>query len=542
VPLDEVVVRGNDERVQENMSQTNNRFAQGVLDTMGSAQGYMMDKLTGKQQLPSEAWGFQQPGGWFDNASSFGKNLSNFGMDATLDPLNAFGVGIADDLLRISGRSVGKRAASEQLLQNQNLPRSLNELTKTGFRNDPYFHFDNFFDKKSQIVEKLTTEEGLKRLRNLKLNNPHLQNLGVSEYDMIDNFNNTRFETSSPVYDQLTRDWKRHSDDSLVFEPVDPDNAYNWYREGYENPSFVSMGMNYTPYDASHILEHEFAHTFQRGNELAGIDDVLGNIELKNSFRTGLRERLSNLNPFNKTYDKAYSESGKIYGTGLDNFSRHEALNNAKRYFSTGAGRGQEKAAFAAEVRENLMQRGLLKDRYDDITPDMLKKHYDLYKNTKGNKYNLRLYDIMTGNKENFSYLSEALNRMPAMVPPSTLPYVGLGGAGYAGMKGLEEQKEGGVIKNNRGQWNHPGEVTEIDSPYITMQGVPYDVLGISDTGDTKLMKPGKNYKFKGKKVTEFPVARLGINQLDAQPMKKLNQLTNFTNNPDKTNWLDKYN
>ena len=33
----------------------------------------------------------------------------------------------------------------------------------------------------------------------------------------------------------------------------------------------------------------------------------------------------------------------------------------------------------------------------------------------------------------------------------------------------------------------------------------------------------------------------VGINDLDAQPMKKLNQLLNFTNNPDKTNWLDKY-
>jgi hypothetical protein len=106
----------------------------------------------------------------------------------------------------------------------------------------------------------------------------------------------------------------------------------------------------------------------------------------------------------------------------------------------------------------------------------------------------------------------------------------------------LPKKRKGGVIKDNRGQWAHPGEVTEIDSNYITMEGVPYDVIGVSDAGDTKLMKPGKNYKFKGKKVTEFPVAELGINQLDAQPMKKLNQLLNFTNNPDKDNWLDKYN
>jgi hypothetical protein len=37
------------------------------------------------------------------------------------------------------------------------------------------------------------------------------------------------------------------------------------------------------------------------------------------------------------------------------------------------------------------------------------------------------------------------------------------------------------------------------------MQGVDYPVLGVSDTGDKKLMQPGKDYKFKGSKVTEYP-------------------------------------
>lgn len=65
--------------------------------------------------------------------------------------------------------------------------------------------------------------------------------------------------------------------------------------------------------------------------------------------------------------------------------------------------------------------------------------------------------------------------------------------------------KNGSVIKDDRGQWAHPGDVTEIGSNEITMQGVDYPVLGISDTGDTKLMQPGKDYKFKGTKVTEYP-------------------------------------
>lgn len=105
------------------------------------------------------------------------------------------------------------------------------------------------------------------------------------------------------------------------------------------------------------------------------------------------------------------------------------------------------------------------------------------------------------------------------------------------------KKKDGGIIKDNQGYWNPDnwGKPVEIDSNDITMRGVYEPLLGISDTGDVQYMTPGKDYRFKGSKVTEFPVAELGINQLDAQPKKKLNQLLNFTNNPDKTNWLDKY-
>jgi hypothetical protein len=71
--------------------------------------------------------------------------------------------------------------------------------------------------------------------------------------------------------------------------------------------------------------------------------------------------------------------------------------------------------------------------------------------------------------------------------------------------------KDGGPIKDDRGQWAHPGEVTEIGSNQITMQGVPYPVLGISDTGDTQMMYPNQEYQYKGSSVTEYPMAQDGI-------------------------------
>ena len=81
--------------------------------------------------------------------------------------------------------------------------------------------------------------------------------------------------------------------------------------------------------------------------------------------------------------------------------------------------------------------------------------------------------------------------------------------------------EEGGVIKDDRGQWDHPGEITEIGSNQITMQGVPYPVLGISDEGDTQMMYPEQEYKFKGKKVTEYPMAQKGRKIANDKSTKK---------------------
>lgn len=100
--------------------------------------------------------------------------------------------------------------------------------------------------------------------------------------------------------------------------------------------------------------------------------------------------------------------------------------------------------------------------------------------------------------------------------------------------------KDGKVIKDDMGQWAHPGEITEINSPYITMRDVPYPVLGVSDEGDAQVMYPDEDYEFIGNKVTEYPMARNGIRQ-EQKGLENLDQLTNFTNYNTKQSggWLD---
>jgi hypothetical protein len=53
----------------------------------------------------------------------------------------------------------------------------------------------------------------------------------------------------------------------------------------------------------------------------------------------------------------------------------------------------------------------------------------------------------------------------------------------------------------------------DVDNPYniipsgnITMKGVEFPVKGTDNLGNSKVMQPGKNYKFKGSSVLEVPL------------------------------------
>jgi len=65
--------------------------------------------------------------------------------------------------------------------------------------------------------------------------------------------------------------------------------------------------------------------------------------------------------------------------------------------------------------------------------------------------------------------------------------------------------KKTGGVSDSQGQWKHPGRCTMIPGNQITMQRVPYKVLGIDDTGHMQLMHPEQSYTYPGTKVFEIP-------------------------------------
>jgi hypothetical protein len=538
--LPEVVVTGKDERIKEGMSQGSGRFLEGALGVISAPQVVTMDWLTGKQQTPSEAWGFQNPGGWLDSPTAFGKNALNFGMDMTFDPLNALGVGVVDDAIKIGAKSaktflpkaISQAPSPQMMADNVAASATPNVSTVSNPTGLPNTGNRELLEKlKQETIDRLSTSEGKRRLqrmidKNFSKNNEGwgkpVEGWGEFFLEGLKNLELSGVKKMTP--DDIIEDLKKLELLDKVEELSDWDAGFN----RIDGTPVLYVGKKYSPYDydVRQIFSHEIDGHFNQRHTATDLDDKLSKLELKDQADPpNLDADLEDVQP-------------SIFGS-LPSVSDFKTSMN---YFLKGS-KGREKLAFASEVRRNLFERGITKSLYDTLTPEILKKHFELYNKTGGDKYTLRLYELMKNSPKNFKILSEVLNDLPAVA----LPVAGGAAAVTSGLnqnQPEQKQKNGGITKDNKGYWNPDnwGKPVEIDSNMITMQGVYEPLLGISDTGDTKLMKPGKNYKFKGKKVTEFPVAELGINQLDAQPMKKLNQLLNFTNNPDKDNWLDKYN
>jgi hypothetical protein len=305
-----------------------------------------------------------------------------------------------------------------------------------------------FNQQKDNVLKDLETTEGRKRIQNLIDNNKHLSRLTPD--DVIEDIRQTKFTTKEPAYTddkdshiekqirQLVKQgkidkkylfsnrkkafannhqWIEDKDGNTVYFDVNPSNGFAWRWQGVSNPGFVSIGDNRSKEDALRVFEHELSHIFQRNNPLLGIDDLIRGISTKSNRKLIL---------------------GDLF--------RKKSIFDQKHYFRTGSNK-KEAAPFGAEIRSDLLRQGILKNRYDPITPQMVKDHYNAYINSNNNEINLRLYNFMKNEDKNFDLLSNAMNNMPALLPTIGVGAAGLiGGAGAIQSSQPEQQSYGGPI------------------------------------------------------------------------------------------------
>lgn len=432
-----------------------------------------------KQRIPSETWGVENP-------------YAAFAVDALTDPETLMGMSILKNPLQKGIKQLG------------NVKTSISPELRQGLRTaGPSFG--------SSIDNVGSSYPSFKQITNApeNIDTEHLSGLIKRETDWLRSPEYLKRKMSATGRSEASI--KKESEDiinhinntSINYTGTLEDGVSGLYSSGRNPKIQIFNGVADYPFYEG-VLDHEVKHAF---SETAAQGDPLIDYITGKGYKNYPKANL------NKTIGDKISST---FGMNWANLAPEQQVSGRRMM----------------DVIENTqgVKRGT---QLNDSNVENLVEHL---RKTKSN--NADMYEIALGFKNKFGdnyqkHLKDFLNEAWVVVPAA----VGLGAASQ-----LEQKREGGIIKDDMGQYNHPGEITEINSPYITMEGVPYPVLGISDTGDTKLMKPGKNYKFKGKKVTEFPMAKNGLRQ-EQKGLVNLDQLTNFTNYNTKQpgGWLDKY-
>jgi len=138
----------------------------------------------------------------------------------------------------------------------------------------------------------------------------------------------------------------------------------------------------------------------------------------------------------------------------VDASNLNPANEDAYGYFMSGS-KGKEPSAYLHELRQAMLDNKFIRNRYDYVSPEMLKRAQTIFDlrpsgtvNTMGDAFhsNTRILDFMKPVESNFNLLSRELNKLPAMVPI---------GVGLSGAAALSQERYGGSIpkaqNGNRG-------------------------------------------------------------------------------------------
>ena len=459
--LPEVTVTGEDESLKEAMYQGSNRFLQNALQISNAPQEKMMELITGKQQTPSQAWGFQNPGDWFDSPQSFGKNVGNLWLDTVVDPFTLTGgVGalgdVAGDIASYEARKLLKKGVFPFTYDAdivKNIPENIRRVNKGLAKKMPERFTKAVADVPKGFVLNMirNREDALGTYLGLQKGGRNIKYSGVDDTTGFDKYT---LSSHTPLNSTEARYISRKLQDNI--KKIQSNKAI------VEKDNIFHLMGGYS----------QFLSPDQKSIMYRDIWDL---------------QPLKNVEEYK--------------GVKLPKFIRNSEVSDfipgAKPFVSEGK-LGDIKTRYAQYPYKSIYAR--INDELDNFPIDALDlddvENYEKFRKAAINN----LKDEIIQNRGPITGFERPRYYPSERKVVDISPYFK-----------VSKKKQGGVIKDNRGQWDHPGEITEIDSPYITMQGVPYSVLGVSDTGDTKLMEPGKDYKFKGKKVTEYPMAQKGL-------------------------------
>jgi hypothetical protein len=384
--LPEFTVTGKDERVKESMSKAGGEFWNTVGGLMSHPQRLATQAVTGTYQDPAEAMGIKNP-------------IAAFFVNAVADPLNLVGVGLADDLMKITAKQLTKKGA-KKTGKFSNIAEKTGDAIESSLKtvDDPEKIKKIAETQKQKVIDRYSSPEGKKRLQEWIDSNFERKPFGKSQSafskDYENDFRNildifTGFKGQKITPDDIISELKE-----MKIDPTDK-NLYAQMRfNPFESENKLILGKGFTEKDLPIVSEHEVGHFLQRGT-ITEMDDALSKIDLKKS----LSDKLN--------LPKTKTGTSKSVG-----FTNPEI---AADYWKRGS-LGKEKVAMLSELREDMLQKNIIKDPYEKITPEIIEKHIKEYEGS--DDFILRLYEIMENTPKNKKIIIESLNKLPQVALP----------------------------------------------------------------------------------------------------------------------------
>lgn len=390
------------------------------------------------------------------NTGQFVNNLAN--------PLAGFGLkDRALDAVRIGKEIIQnpKVIIKEAVKDIKKLPNQTEQVYHTfRDRNKPLYKIgsDNLENALESKIKNLQTEEGFNRLVNQELEitrniNPYSRerdliekanknaNARIDELSQTENLNksflNAKLENPNinvnPFLDfgipKNNAHFQGNYNNTINLDFLKKVNKDFILDEGAIKPGKIAIGREYA--EDIGVYDHEINHALQNGRQTKIDKDII--------------EHFSNL------------ENRKA---GLVSKKRSsDADEAALSYLLTGS-KGKEPSSFLAEARQAMLNKGLIKDIYEPITPDIIEKSMQYFsKNPIKNKYtkssSTRIFDI--ANKNSAEFLANQMNKLPAIAP--------IAGATYLATQGQEEPKkfqQGGKINYSENEKKFLEEVAQL--------------------------------------------------------------------------------
>jgi hypothetical protein len=368
--------------------------------SLNEAKFYKEDWLRGYKQLDNP----RMSGGIGSNVSyntapsnSLDIPASHMSREQKLQLMNE-----VDSFIRTEGKTM-----TEQLKSPEGR-RRLYEQFKEADPNLSEIQLRELVNNRIESVD-LTTQ--LNRARWLKARYDSLPNdfqkeafLDFEDFNLSFPYNNAYYSTTNLFSPRQTNETTTN-----LLDLVKPQKT-NSFLSNDPTPGHITLGPKFI--NSKPTLSHEVGHSIQKGGKMP-LDNELR--KMVSSFST---------NPSLKSFvDDSYRVLN-LKG-GVKEFNN---LYNQLNYFKKGSG-GKEPTAFARELRQAMLDQGVIKDIYQEITPEILNKAKRKMPTLNDDN---RLLHIVPS--YDYKKLSSLMNKLPVAVPAA----VGVGAALNTKEKGGE--------------------------------------------------------------------------------------------------------